>query len=124
GIALKPTDTPVKSLRVVTDKSGYAAVYWTLGPAAGKQVLSISHSQIANQATVSANAELPRPSSVRVVSGDKQSGFANRLLTKPLVAQVLDQGGQPLSGVAVQWKAGWGTLTPTSSTSRAGDGYV
>ena len=45
--------------------------------------------------------EPPRPTTLSMVSGNKQSGETGELLARPLVVGVLDQDGKPLQGTAV-----------------------
>ncbi len=52
----------------------------------------------------------PAPTSISVVSGDKQSGSPGQQLTQPLVVLVVDAGGNPSPNVPVTW-----VVTPSSA---------
>jgi len=54
------------------------------------------------------------PGSISVVSGSNQSANPGQTLSQPLVAQVTNGSGQPLSGVTVNW-----TVSPANAASLA-----
>jgi Big-like domain-containing protein len=53
------------------------------------------------------------------LSGDGQTGAAGAQLPQALVAQAIDDGGNPVAGVTVAWTTtmGGGTVTPASATT-------
>ena len=59
------------------------------------------------------------------ISGDNQEAFAGKVLSSPLVVEVVDEKGEPLQGVSVTFtvSAGSGKLTDTTTTTDA-DGYA
>ena len=61
------------------------------------------------------------PATRTVVSGDAQNGVVGTALTDPIVVQVKDPSGNPLSNVAVTWTidAAMGTLANQSTTTDA-----
>jgi len=62
-------------------------------------------------------------STIGVVSGNGQSTSAGQTLSQPLVVQILNSSGQPVSGVTVNWTvspAGAATLSSTSTTGTNG----
>lgn len=61
------------------------------------------------------------PSLFTIVSGDSATATVSSALSAPLVVQVSDQNGNPLSGVPVSWSviSGSGTLSADSTTTDA-----
>ena len=61
------------------------------------------------------------PASLKVVSGDDQHGFGRVELPQPVVLQVLDGDGRPVSNATVSFTvaAGNGTVTPRAVTTNA-----
>jgi hypothetical protein len=55
------------------------------------------------------------------VSGDGQTGAAGSALPTPLIVQAIDDGGNPVAGVAVNWTTtmGGGSITPPMATTGA-----
>jgi Big-like domain-containing protein len=94
---------------------------WTLGTAAGDQYVEITvgtalSSQVHVQATAAAAANLLK------ISGDNQTiSPPDSVLANPLVVRVIDQYGNGVSGVTVQWRGcdGSGEYNPTTDV----DGY-
>jgi uncharacterized protein (TIGR03437 family) len=63
------------------------------------------------------------PGSTTVISGSSQSATPGQALGQPLVAEVLNSSGQPLSGIAVNWTvspANAAALAPTTTTGANG----
>ncbi|HYC32856.1 MAG TPA: galactose oxidase-like domain-containing protein [Gemmatimonadales bacterium] len=63
----------------------------------------------------------PEPSSIEAVAGSGQTGPVSQPLAEPLVVRVLDQSGDPISGVAVTWAAADGSVS-AGSVPTAGNG--
>jgi hypothetical protein len=63
----------------------------------------------------------PRPTQAVAVSGNQQNGTVGQQLAAPLVVQINDQSGNPMSGVAVSFEVtlGGGTLSNASGTTSA-----
>jgi hypothetical protein len=57
----------------------------------------------------------PTPASLRIASGNSQRANPGAPLGQPLRVQVLDDGGQPLAGVAVQFSFLKSCPTPDST---------
>ncbi len=57
------------------------------------------------------------------VAGDSQSAPAGGALPDPLVVQVTDAFGNPISGVEIAWAADAGSVTPSATVTGA-DGLV
>ena len=116
GGSLNPTSA-------TTDTSGQASTSLTLGSTAETYTVTASVSGITAETTATAT-EPPRATTLSKVSGDGQSGSADMTLANPLVVKVLDQYGNPLSGVTVNFSidppfGGEGSLTSTSATTDA-----
>jgi hypothetical protein len=66
----------------------------------------------------------PTPAEIRAAEGVNQVAPAGRVLPEPIVAQVVDQRGAPVSGVRVDWSAeGDSRLFPANTVTDA-DGKV
>lgn len=106
---------------VATDASGIASVgSWTLGTAAGPNVLNASAgtlSPVAFTATGTAGAAATLTKS----AGDNQNGTAGTPVAVPPSVTVKDANGNPKSGVVVTFAvaSGGGSVTSGSATSNA-----
>ena len=87
GGAVTPNST-------LTDAQGRATAEWRLGSAAGVQTLTASTLGFPGadpnsvfSVNVIATAEIPGTRTLRVVSGDRQTGISSRLLLHPLVVE-------------------------------------
>ena len=113
---LNPTTTVSNSL-------GFAPVSYQLPNADGtyKIVATASASQCptCKAQTFKETATGDAPANLVVVSGNNQSAPVNTALPQPLVAQVNDQGGNPVAGVSVTFSAPSGTLSSASATTNA-----
>ena len=67
----------------------------------------------------------PRIASLRAVAGDNQTAAIGGLLAQPLIAQLIDQRGDPIVGEVVTWEVttGDGTVTSPADTTDK-DGYA
>ena len=101
-----------------TNASGDALVNWTLGTTAGSDTLKAVTANgvtafVAETATADAAANIAK------VSGDLQTVSVGSTAA-PLVVKTVDQYGNPVAGVTVNWSvAGDGTLSAAASTSDA-----
>ena len=61
----------------------------------------------------------PRPSALRIISGDDQQGVSGNPLDQPLIVEVRDQHGNPLNGATVNFTVtgGGGALSDAKATS-------
>jgi plastocyanin len=89
-----------------TDANGNASSVWTLGDAAGAQtaratLTGASGSPVTFQATAMADGA----NTLAIAGGDNQTGQIGAALPAPLQAQVTDQFGNGVPGVAVVWAA-------------------
>jgi adhesin/invasin len=64
----------------------------------------------------------PVAATLRLESGDDQLQVPGVGLPDPLVVQVFDEGGNPVSGATVAWsvQAGEGTVAPSTTTDNSG----
>jgi len=67
-----------------------------------------------------ANDDQRAPSQLTIVSGNGQNGIIGRSLAEPLVVRVVDQSGEPIQGVTVQWRVTRGTALLDPATSVTG----
>lgn len=103
-----------------TDADGRAFTGWFLGPQAGANTAEAVVSGVGN-ATFRATASAGSASAVQVVSGNDQTAVAGQPLPADLVVRVVDGGGNPVAGAAVQWRvqSGGGSVSPNSGTTDA-----
>ena len=64
----------------------------------------------------------PEGGTIEALSGDSQEAPVGTALPDPLVVQVLDDEGQPVSGVTVEWEAQGGGSESGTSTETDGQG--
>lgn len=66
------------------------------------------------------NAPAPLPAAIVIVSGNNQNALLDQAAALPLVVQVNDADGVPVSGASVTWSAtGGGTVSATSTKTNA-----
>jgi hypothetical protein len=117
------TDAPgsqVKPDVAETSSQGKAKAQWTLGTVSGTQKV-VARVVGADGLEVSFNAVVGSGGAVRIepVSGDEQTGRVGTALDDSLVVRVLDQFGNPVAGVEVDWDADRGSVDPASVTTGA-----
>jgi len=118
---------PQQDTRIVvnTDDNGVASVSFILGFRAGAGIHRVSASApgYAGEVEFCATAEVGPPALVTAVSGDMQTGVAEKPLPAPFTALVTDRGGNPVSGVDVAFdvEEGGGELESASALVRATD---
>ena len=103
----------------ITDATGLASVRWTLGTLAGSQTAIASVSGLA-PLTFTATARAGTPQTI-TVTGNNQSGSPGAPLPDSLRVRLLDQFGNPVSGVTILWTplAGSGSVSPSTSVTDA-----
>jgi len=89
----------------ISDAQGIARASWTLGPAAGRQTLSISVDGLAAPTVVSAEAEPVAANTRLAVVSEQLEGPAGSALPEPAVVRVTDSSGVALVDVPVSWSA-------------------
>ena len=109
SFSVTPSSGVLNPASATTGSDGQASTTLQLGSTAGTYTVTASVSGITQQATFTATAtEPPRAATLEQGSGDGQSGETGHHLTDPLIVTVLDQYGNPLSGVTVSF-----SVTPT-----------
>jgi alpha-tubulin suppressor-like RCC1 family protein len=111
----------VSAATVTSDATGLAKVKWTLGTQVGSQSLIAGSGAVA-PITFTATAAADLPSTVSLISGNNQATSANGTLADSLVVRVLDQYGNGVSGITVDWvvSQGGGSASPASSVTNGG----
>ncbi|HEY2235860.1 MAG TPA: hypothetical protein VGK01_20480, partial [Candidatus Angelobacter sp.] len=114
-----------RQITVQTDGNGQASVSMQLGSRVGNgnnQVLATSPGFI-GEVMFCQTSTIGTASQVHVVSGESQTGAPGQPLPEPLVAIVLDAGGNPVAGVPVTFKIeqGGGLLDSAVSTTKVTD---
>ncbi len=79
------------------------------------------HLGCGGEGTTEPPPEDPRATRAVVASGDAQTGTVGQALSAPLIVQINDQSGSPMSGVSVSFtvSAGGGEVSNTSGTTDA-----
>jgi hypothetical protein len=90
-----------REVAVATDANGQATAHLTLGSraGAGHQAVAASVAGLGRPAVFLASAQPGPPALIVVDSGDQQLGVAGQALPRPLVAAVVDAGGNRLPGI-------------------------
>ena len=126
SFSVTPSSGVLNPASATTGSDGQASTTLQLGSTAGTYTVTASVSGITQQATFTATAtEPPRAATLEQGSGDGQSGETGHHLTDPLIVAVLDQYGNPLSGVTVSFSVSPtdGVLSPASVDTDS-DGQV
>ena len=113
----------VSPASVVTNPEGLATLErWTLGTTAGTQTLSATSTQITGQsAEWLATALVGPPAQAAIFAGDGQTAPAGTVLPLAPAVRVVDQYGNPISGVAVSFsvESGGGRVLGANPTTNA-----
>lgn len=64
------------------------------------------------------------PTDIRMIGGNDQTGRVGERLNDPLVVEVTDESGNPVSGVAVHWAAQGGGSVSNETTNTNSDGQA
>ena len=104
-----------------TSATGEAQAVWTLPTAAGAYTTNASVTGLA-AAQFTATATAGAAASWAKTGGDAQNGGVGQPLADSLTVRILDQYGNPVSGVSVTWtpNGGGSVSPPTSVTSATG----
>jgi adhesin/invasin len=122
GVVVKfaAVDGSIAGTDARTDSTGIARAKWTLGNRVGSQRLRAfvgpAESRIA-PATIVAHAIPGVPSSLTVVSGDRQRGSVTKPLAKPIVVRVSDAGANLIAGAQIAVSASAGTVEDSIATT-------
>ena len=99
-----------------TDTAGQASAVWVLGSTVGTQTVTASVvGRDSLRVTFQAGAEAAEPARLEYVSGDAQTTAVGTAVPDPLVVRALDQFGNPVAGVEIDWEAESGSVDPGSS---------
>jgi len=103
---------------VTADAAGIAKVRWTLGTQVGSQSV-IAGSGAIPPVTFTATAAADAPATVAILGGNNQATIAGGSLADSLSIRVLDQFGNGVAGVTVDWSVsqGGGSTSPSSSVT-------
>lgn len=106
----------------ISDAQGKVRASWTLGPAAGRQSLSISVDGVASPTVITAEAEPVAANTRLAVVSEQLEGPAGRALAEPAVVRVTDSSGVALAEVPVAWAAddGGSVIAAESRTDSLG----
>ncbi|HEX3153216.1 MAG TPA: IPT/TIG domain-containing protein [Candidatus Angelobacter sp.] len=114
-----------RQITVQTDGNGQASVSMQLGSRVGNgnnQVL-VSSPGFVGEVMFCQTSTIGTASQIHVVSGESQTGAPGQPLPEPLVAIVLDSGGNPVAGVPVTFtvEKGGGLLENSVSATKVTD---
>jgi adhesin/invasin len=110
----------VSATTTTTGADGRAQVTRTLGPTAGTQTTDAAAAGLAGSPVrFTSNALAGGAATLKIVSGNNQSGPVSTALPQPLVVQLVDADGNGVPGRAVSWVVapGSGSATPPTSTT-------
>jgi large repetitive protein len=112
----------IEPATATTNASGEADARVRLGTRMGPQVgqVRVMAAEGADEpkASFTVRALSENADGIAAVSGDEQSGPAGSVLPSPLVVQVTDAFGNPISGVPIDWTAeGGGSVSQASVTT-------
>ena len=123
-------DASQRTVDVPTDNSGQAAVLFTLGASSGEgnQCVRASAPGVTGGVEFCASALPLAPDALLLVGGDNQRGAVSNPLANPFEAMVVDQEGNPITGVDVMFSVqnGGGDLNgnPTLTRTTGTDGLA
>lgn len=103
---------------VLSDAQGIARVRWTLGTIAGTQSVTASTGAVAPY-VFTATATPDDPAAFVVVSGGAQTGAPGAALPDSIVVRLVDQYGNGVAGVTVEWSpvGSSGSLSPGTTVT-------
>jgi adhesin/invasin len=104
---------------VRTDSLGEVRAAWKLGPKAGRQRgrLQVGNARTVPPVAISATARPGPARSVRVASGDRQTGSAGQRLRQSVVLRASDEAGNPVADAELRLLPGAGHLADSSVTT-------
>ncbi|MGE0440899.1 MAG: hypothetical protein AB7L66_09885 [Gemmatimonadales bacterium] len=110
----------VSAATVVSDAAGRSRTRWTLGTSAGTQSVTVTAGALPS-ASFTATATPDDPAQFILVSGGNQIASPGATLPDSVVVRLVDQFGNPVGGVSVDWTpgAGSGTVSPTTTSTNA-----
>ena len=112
----------VSSAQVTTDNGGLAQVTWKLGMVAGLDSMTVSFGS--QSAVVTAIGTADVAAQLAIVSGNAQAAPADSTLGSPLTVRVMDQYGNPVAGVTVNWSSDDGGILANTTTVTDANGLA
>jgi hypothetical protein len=109
AVILRPRGGAVRDSVLLTDRMGNAATRWSLGPAAGEQLLRIAVEGLDSILLVTARAA-PGPAAglaLTAPAGPRRAGE-----NSPIVARVTDRAGNPVPNALVLFSGRGGVVVP------------
>jgi hypothetical protein len=101
----------------VSNASGVFSTSYQLPSTLGAYKITASAAGLSRTFTETATGDAP--ATLQMVSGNNQTGVVNAALSQPLVVQVNDSGGNPITGVSVVFSAPSGTLSGSPATTNS-----
>ncbi len=104
-----------------TDSLGMAVAYWTLGPKAGSQtaLAQVGDPRFVPPLKIAALALAGEASRAEILSGGNQQGKVAAKLADPIRVRAIDEGGNPVPGVAVTVVEVSGSVVPLELTTNS-----
>lgn len=104
---------------VVTDSTGSASAFFTMGTVEGADTVVASVDSVATTAQFVLSALPSDPSQLAQVGPVQETGTAGATLATPFEIRVVDIFGNPIAGVTVTWSTTGGSLSATSEVTDA-----
>ena len=101
----------------VSNANGIFSTSYQLPNTLGAYKITASAAGLSGTFTETATGDAP--ASLQIVSGNNQIGVVNTTLLQPLVIQVNDSGGNPITGVSVVFSAPSGTISGSPATTNS-----
>lgn len=112
------------STTATTDATGKASTTVTFGNTSGTVTVVATANGVSTPATFSLTANPDVAASLLVVSGNNQSAAVGTSLTTALVAKAVDQFGNPVAGVTIDWTTTGGQLAGSAQSVTDASGTV
>lgn len=110
-VTLEPSAGSLADSSVVTDSTGRVAARWTLGRVPGAHTLTVRASELPTAVEVTATATVGPAANVAFAE-PPTTGVVGRALEDPVVVQVTDEFGNPVSDATVSFTAKSGRVSP------------
>jgi|GEM_PF-5000137 len=115
-------DGKLSVYNTVTDAQGLVQVIYTPGKAEKHEITATAKDAEGlrlNGAPIKFAAYLPVPYYIQYLSGNSQTGSANKVLAKPLQVKITNKDGKIMNNVEVNWAVtqGNGTVSATKNTT-------
>ncbi len=114
AVILRPGAGTVNDSVILTDRTGEAATRWTLGPAAGEQMLRIAVEGMDSTLVVTARASAGPPAALTLSPLATTSRPGER---QKVSARVADRFGNPVRNAVVRFRGRGGVVTPAEGRS-------